>query len=125
VDKWYAGDDSVHPTTFPIDPFRLAEIIKAPGEAGQIDAVVFNPFVVSSGEWRSAVEPIPVSNYCRFMAEIRPETERLAKETETKFGHLSDPKTRKEAMEWVTPLAEDIADNARARIAEWEVGSDS
>jgi hypothetical protein len=124
VDKWYAADDPVHPTTFPMDPFRLAEMIEPPNEEG-VEALVFDPVLVSDGNWRSAAKPIPVADYCRFIKEIRPGINKLAKEAAAKFGHLPDPKAKKDAIDWIKSQAEEVGDNAGARIAEWEVRDDT
>jgi hypothetical protein len=125
VDKHYAGDDSVRPSTFPMDPFRLAEMVGAMQLAGGLDALVFNPFVVSAEEWSSAIKPIPIAHYSRFIAEIRPGIEQLAQEAEARFGHLPDSQSFNESIEWAKPRVHEVADNAGARMEEWQDSDDS
>ena len=120
VDEHYAGDDSVRPSSIPMDPFRLAEMVGAMDQAGGLDALVFNPVVVSAEELRSEADPIPVAEYCRFIAEIRPDLEKLAQEAEAEFGHLPDSESFKKSLEWMEPDIQEVVDNARARIEEWQ-----
>ena len=125
VDKYYARDDSVRPTTVPMDPFKLAGMVRSIGGETVLKALVFDPIALTGGKWRSAVKPAPISTYLRFMSEIRPEVEKLAKETEEKFGHLPDPVAFDDSLRWSKPLLDEVADNAGARVEEWEVGDDS
>jgi SseB protein N-terminal domain len=120
VDKYYAGDDSAQPSTFPLTPFRLAEMVGPTSQGVEIDALIFNPVVVSAGEWRSTVKSIPVAEYCRFMAEIRPDLEKLTQEAEAEFCHLPDSESFKKSLEWAEPYIQEAVDNARARIEEWQ-----
>ncbi len=124
ADKRFAGDDFVRPSTYPIDPFRLADMLRELRETG-LDAVVFNPIALSGNEWRSAVKPIPVANYCRFASEIRPGIAKLAKEAEARFGHLPVQEALREAMKRNQLRIEEVVRNTAARIAEWEVTDDS
>jgi hypothetical protein len=65
VDVYLAGDDSLEPSTFPIDPFRLAEKIEPSIETGELGFLVFNPTAVSPGQWSIERKPIPKAHYCR------------------------------------------------------------
>jgi hypothetical protein len=120
VDKYYAEDDSVQPSTFPVTPFRLAEMIGLMSQGGEQHTLIFNPVVVSAKEWRSTVKPIPAAEYCRFMTEISPDLEKLNREAEAKFCHLPDSEARKKSLEWVGTHIQEVVDNARARIEEWQ-----
>jgi len=120
VDKYYAGDDSVQPSTLPLTPFRLAEMIGPTSQGGKLDALIFNPVLVSAGELWSEVDPITVGEYCRLLAEVRPDLEKLAQETEAKFCHLPDSEASKKCLEWMDPHIQEAVDNARARMAEWQ-----
>lgn len=120
VDKYYAGDDSVQPSTLPLTPFRLAEMVEPMSQGGKLDALILNPVMVSAGELWSAVDPIMVGEYCHFIAEIRPDLEKLAQEAEAKFCHLPDSEASKKSLEWMDPHIQEAVDNARARMAEWQ-----
>ena len=125
VDKWYAGDDSVHPTTFPMDPFELAEMVGPMGESGLFDTLLFNPVAVSARKWKYKTKPIPLTHYCRFISEIRPGIEKVVQDGEVKFGDLSAPETHLKVLRWSMPRLEELARNAGARVEEWEVRDDS
>lgn len=81
VDRYFAEDDPLRLSTVSLDPLRLAEMIEPLGEAGALGSLIFNPIAVSQGQSRSAKEPIPVAHFCRFIAEIRPEIQRLNQES--------------------------------------------
>lgn len=120
VDHYYTGEDSVQPSTFPIDPFRLAEMIGSLGQASRLGSLVFNPLVVSNGRWKRVGKLIPVAHYCRFISEIRPGVEELTQESKAKFG---TPPLGSEAWEKIMkrsiPQLERLADSAGARVEEW------
>jgi hypothetical protein len=120
VDTYYAGDESVQPSTFPVTPFTLAEMVGPTSQGVEIDALIFNPVMVPAGELRSEADPIPVAEYCRFIVEIRPDLEKLAQEAEAEFGHLPDSESFKKSLEWMEPDIQEVVDNARARIEEWQ-----
>jgi hypothetical protein len=120
ADDYLTGDDSIESSTFPIDPFRLAEIIEPWMEMGELGFLVFNPTAVSPGKFSSAREPIPAAHYCRFVGEIRPEIRRAARQAEAKFGPaIPGSAAEKKAMEWLGPRLEGLADSAGARVDEW------
>jgi hypothetical protein len=120
ADKYFAEDDPVWPSTFPMTPFRLAEMIEALGEAGAPSSLVFNPTAVSEGQWRSAKEPIPGAHFCRFITEIRPEVRRLNQEAIARFG-VAPPGSPayEEAMDWLWPEIGRMSESAGARVDEW------
>jgi hypothetical protein len=49
VDVYLAGDDSVQPSTFPMDPFRLAEVMESLAEKDELSFLIFNPTALSPG----------------------------------------------------------------------------
>lgn len=119
-DKYFAEDDPVRPSTFPMTPFRLAEMFGPLGDAGELGSMVFNPIAVSEGQWRSAKEPIPVAHFCRFITEIRPGIRRLNQESVARFGSAAPGSAaHEEAMDWLRPLIERLSESAGARVDEW------
>jgi hypothetical protein len=120
VDEYFAQDDLVQPSTFPMDPFRLAEMIEQSGETREFDFLVFNPIAVSAGQWRSVKKPIPVAHYCRFMSELRPGAQQLAREFIARFGTPPPGSAAyEEAIEWYRPQIEGLSDSVAARVDEW------
>jgi hypothetical protein len=63
VDEYFAADDLLQPSTFPMDPFRLAEMIEPLGETSELSLLVLDPIAVSAGQWRSVNQPRPVAHY--------------------------------------------------------------
>jgi hypothetical protein len=131
VDEYYAEDASVQPTTFPMTPFRLAQMIKPLGGAGRLDTLVFNPVALSAGRWRNVGKPISVAHYCQFANEIRPGIEELASEEVARFGEpppefeAFKEVVLKDVMQRFKPQLKEVADNARARMEEWQDGDSS
>jgi hypothetical protein len=120
VDVYLAGDDSIQPSTFPMDPFELAEKIERLEGAGELGFLVFNPTAVTSGQWSSVNDPIPVARYCRFMSEIRPGIQQAVRESVARFGSATPGSAaHKVAMEWLGPRIEWLAKSAGARVDEW------
>lgn len=120
ADDYLTGDDSIEPSTFPIDPFRLAEKIEPSIEKGQQGFLVFNPTAVSPGLYSIEREPIPIAHYCRLVSEIRPGFRQAVREYEARFGVAAPGSAaEKEAMEWLRPRIERLADSAGARVNEW------
>lgn len=120
VNDFFARDDPTQPSTFPMDVFLLAEMIEPWMEAGGLGFLLFDPMVVSPGKCGSAREPIPAAHFCRFISEIRPEIEQTARETEARFGaHVPESVAEKEALRWVMPRLERLADSAGAMVDEW------
>jgi hypothetical protein len=120
VDEYFVGDDLVEPSTFPMDPFRLAEMIEQSGGTGGFCFLVFDPIAVSAGQWSSMKKPIPVAHYCRFISEIRPGIQQLTRECIARFGTPPPGSAAyEEAMEWYRPQIEGLADSVGARVNEW------
>jgi hypothetical protein len=94
-------------------------MIEPTSQGDELDALVFNPVMVSAGELWSEVDPVPVGEYCHFIAEIRPDLEKLTQEAEAKFCHLPDSESFNKSLEWMDPHIQEVVDNARARMAEW------
>jgi hypothetical protein len=69
VDEYLAGDDSIQPSTFPMDWFWLAEVVESLAKDGDLGFLVFNPTAVSPGQWSVEGDPIPAAHYCRFVRE--------------------------------------------------------
>ena len=120
VDKYFAEDDRVQPTTIPIDPFSLAEMMDAVKGTAARDSLIFNPMAVCAGQWRSVIEPIPVARYCRFMSEIRPGIRQIVRESTARFGS-APPGTPAfaQALECYRPRIEALSDSVGARVDEW------
>jgi hypothetical protein len=89
-------------------------------ETGGLGFLLFNPTVISPGKCGSAREPIPAAHYCCFAREIRPGVRQAVREYEARFG-LPSPGSaaEKEALRWVMPRLERLADSAGARVDEW------
>ncbi len=120
VDEYFAEDASFRPSTFPMDPFRLAEIIEPLVGASELGFLVFDPAAVSVGQWSSAEKATPVAHYCRFMSEIRPELIRLIGEGNARLGTAPpESSAYKEVMEWYRPKIERLAKSVGARVDEW------
>lgn len=120
VDEYFAGDDSVRPSPFRMDPFKLAEVAEQVGAPGGFGFLVFNPTAVSAGQWNCVKKPIPVAHYCRFMSEIRPGIQEVVRESIARFGTAPPGfAADKEAMEWCRPRIEELSENAGARVDEW------
>jgi hypothetical protein len=120
VDVYLAGDDSIQPSTFPMDPFRLAEVMESLAEKGELSFLIFNTTALSPGVWSIESDPIPVAHYCRFMSEIRPGIRQAVRESEARFGPAAPGfAADQEAMEWLRPRIEALAESAGARVDEW------
>jgi len=120
ADDYLTSDDSIQPSTFPIDPFRLAEKLEPLERAGELGFLVFNPTAVSPGQWSIEREPIPIAHYCSFVSEIRPGIRQAVREAEARFGAAAlGSAAYKEAMEWLGPQIERLVDSAVAREDEW------
>ena len=120
VDDYFARDDSIRPSTFPMDVFRLAEMIEPAIETGELGFLVFDPTAVSPGQWSIERDPILIAHYCRFASEIRPGIRQAVREAEARFGAAAPGSAaEKEAMEWLRPRIERLADTSGARVDEW------
>jgi hypothetical protein len=122
VHVYLAGDDSLEPSTFPMDPFELAEKIEPSIETGELGFLIFNPTTVSPGQWSIEREPIPIAHYCSFVSEIRPGIRQAVREAEARFGTAAPGSAAgKEAMEWLRPRIERLAESAGAQVDErWD-----
>ena len=102
-------------------PFGLAEMAARMEARDEICALAFNPEWTAPEVWRPAREPIPVWDFVRFTREIRPEIEKLSAETAANFGPAA-PGTEAfaRAIRADLPQIIEIADNAAARISEWD-----
>lgn len=120
VDVYLAGDDSIRPSTFPMDPFELAEKIEPSIETGELGFLVFNPTAISPGQWKTERDPIPVAHYCRFMSDIRPEIQQAVRESMDRFGVATlGPAANPEAAEWLRHRIERLTESTVARVDEW------
>ncbi len=120
VDEYFAEDDLLRPSTFPMDPFRLAEMLEPSGGTRGLSFLVFNPIAVSAGQWRSMKKPIPVEHFCHFMSKIRPGIQQVVRESEARFGPAPPGSAAyKEAMQWSIPQVERLSDNIGAQVDEW------
>jgi hypothetical protein len=120
VDDYFARDDSSRPSKFPMDPFRLAEMVEPSIETDGLGFLLFDPKAVAPGDCRSARETIPVAHDCRFMSEISPRVDQAGQEYEARFGAAAPGSAAdKEAMEWLRPRIERLANSAGMRVDEW------
>jgi hypothetical protein len=120
VDEYFDGNDSIEPAPFPIDPFELAQMVDPLAKNGEVDYLIFNPTAVSPGVWGTERDPIPVAHYCRFMSEIRPGLRRAVRQFEARFGPATPGSAaEKEAMGWLMPRIERLAESVGTRVDEW------
>jgi len=120
ADDYLTGDESIEPSTFPIDPFRLAEMIEPWMEKGELRFLVVNPTAVSRGQWSIEREPIPIAHYCRLVSEIRPGFRQAVREAEARFGAgATGSAVHSEAKEWLKPRIERLIDSAVPIVDEW------
>jgi len=101
-------------------PFELAQMIARMGANGEIEALVFDPVRASTDGWKSAREPIPVEDFVRFAEVIRPAVVKLVTESKGSFG-LAPPGSEAfaKAMRRQLPQINNIVENARTRMSEW------
>ena len=123
ADDYLTDDDSIEPSTFPIDPFRLADMSEPSIETGELGFLVFNPTAGPPGQYSIEREPIPIAHYCRLVSEIRPGFRQAVREAEARFGATPPGcAVDREAIEWLRPRIERLIDSAVPIVDEWWEG---
>ncbi len=125
VEAHYADKERVEVTPLRINIFELVDMAEAMEKAGGPEYVVLDPKTISSGKWKRMHKPIPLKGVCRFMNEIRPGVETLAEEASARVGAPGDMEAFRREIERNAARIDQVAGDAIARIAEWEVEEDS